>query len=86
MGVSHYATASGPVLVTQSSAPERFLLAPESGDGTDAPLITEVAGHRVAYYADPWRTHATMHVDDVLVAVEGMLPADVVLASLAWVR
>jgi outer membrane lipoprotein-sorting protein len=84
--ISHYETALGPVLVTQSGAPEGFLLAPETGDGPDGPLLTEVAGNRVAYYTDPWRTHATMHVGDVLVAVEGMLPADAVLASLSWIR
>lgn len=84
--ISHYATPSGPVLVTQSRAHKGFLFSRASGDGTDAPLMTEIGGRPVAYYADQWRTHATMHVDDVLVSVEGMLPADAVLASLAWVR
>jgi outer membrane lipoprotein-sorting protein len=84
--ISRYETASGPILVSQSPAPEGFFLAPDSGDGTDGPLLAEVAGNRVAYYTDPWRTHAMMHVDDVLVTVEGMVSADVVLASLKWVR
>ncbi|MBE0416888.1 MAG: hypothetical protein IBX63_03900 [Coriobacteriia bacterium] len=84
--ISQYATPVGPILLTQSPAHEGFVLSGVSGDGTDGPLMTEIGGRPVVYYADQWRTHATMHVDDVLVSVEGMLPADDVLASLALIR
>ncbi|MFU8890313.1 MAG: hypothetical protein ACNA76_01450 [Anaerosomatales bacterium] len=84
--ISHYSTPVGPVLITQSAVDEEFVLSPEAGDGTEGPLLTEVGGHRVAYYTDPWRTHATMHVGDTLVAVEGVLPPETVLDALTWVR
>lgn len=84
--ISHYATPVGPVLVTQSAVDEEFVLSPEAGDGTEGPLLTEVGGHRVAYYADLWRTHATMHLDDTVVSVEGVVSSETVLAALAWVR
>ncbi|MDT8434730.1 MAG: hypothetical protein RQ731_08255 [Anaerosomatales bacterium] len=84
--ISHYSTPVGPVLITQSAVDEEFVLSPEAGDGTEGPLLTEVGGHRVAYYTDPWRTHATMHVGDTIVSVEGVLPFETVLDALARVR
>ncbi len=84
--ISFYDTADGPVLVTQSPGHTTFEITRDSGDGTDAPLFAEVAGHTVAYYTDPWRTHATVEIDGVLVSIEGMLPAEDLLASVALIR
>ena len=84
--VELYETSEGPVLVSQTQAAPGADLAAGAGDGTTGPLLTQVDGRTVAYYADEWRTHATLHVDDVFVSVEGVLAPEAVLASTGGVR
>lgn len=79
-------TSHGQFLVSQWRAHHDLDLSTEGADGTLGPLVTEVAGRTVAYYADEWTTHATSRVGDVFVSVESAAGREEVLAALEWVR
>lgn len=84
--IAQYDTPHGPVLVTQSKGLERDAPFEPTGDGTDGPEYAEVDGRTVAYFADEWRTHATIQVEDVLVVIEGLMGPDALLPAIGYVR
>jgi outer membrane lipoprotein-sorting protein len=84
--VTHFDTPLGPVLVTQSRGNAGTWLDRSAADGTDGPIITEIGGQSVAYYADEWRTHATTQIEGVMLSIEGLMSADELLPLVSRIR
>jgi len=84
--IAQYDTPDGPVLVTQSQVRADDRSFRGVSDGTEGPHITTVDGRTVAYYADEWRTHATVEFEDVRVIIEGLMGPEELLPSVAWLR
>jgi len=84
--VAHFDTPMGPVLLTQSRGHAGTWPDQSAADGTDGPVITEIDGQTVAYFADEWRTHATTQIEDVMLSIEGLMSADELLPIVARIR
>lgn len=81
-----YDTPDGAVLFTQMNAAFVPELSAENTDGTEGPATTRACGRTVRYFEDEWRTHATTRVGNVFVSVEALLPADMTLEMMGYVR
>ncbi len=84
--IERYDTPEGPMLVTQSKGLKSDEPFESAGDGTDGPEFAKIDGRTVAYFADEWRTHATIQVEDVLVVIEGLMGPDTLLPAVGHVR
>ena len=84
--IARYDTPDGPVLITQSKGGPAGPVFDDAADGTLGPALTQVGGRTVGYYEDDWRTHATTHVGDVRVSVEGLMAAEDLLPAVGYLQ
>ncbi|MDY0087005.1 MAG: hypothetical protein RBS78_00400 [Coriobacteriia bacterium] len=81
-----YEMPDGLVLITQTDGRHTQDLGMQDADGTEGPRTTRIYNRTVRYFEDQWRTHASTRCGTVLVSIEALMPSDVTLEMIKYVR